>query len=114
MKGYEVDLSKTGADAINKSKNKIYNLAIIDINLPDMDGITLLGILKDSFPKMRKIIMTGYATKDNAIGALNKGADFFLTKPVNLQEFVNVIETQLKKQHEAQKKLSPKVSDNEK
>ena len=97
MKGYEVDLSKTGADAISKSKDKLYDLAIIDIKLPDMDGIALLNIFKDGFPQMRKIIMTGHATKDNAINALNQGADFFLTKPVRLQEFMDVIVTQLQK-----------------
>jgi ActR/RegA family two-component response regulator len=53
---------------------------------------------------MRKVIMTGYATKENAIRAVNYGADLFLTKPVDLNEFTRAIEEQLQKQLEAHKR----------
>ncbi len=107
MKGYDIDISKTGLDAMRKTKRKVYNLAIIDIKLPDMDGVELLKKFEESFPVMRKIIMTGHATKDNAIQALNCGADLFLTKPVNLQEFVGAVESQFRKLEEESKSPSP-------
>ncbi len=107
MKGYDVDVSKTATDALKKAAAKTYNLAIIDIKLPDMNGVTLLGKLRVSQPHMRKIIMTGFATKDNAIKALNYGADMFLTKPVDLNQFVSAIEDQLEKQSGQQRISAP-------
>lgn len=97
-KGYDVHIAKTGAEAIRISKRKKFHLAIIDINLPDMSGVDLLKLFKVSCPGMRKVIMTGFATKDNAIRAVNYGADLFLTKPVDLNDFTKAIEDQLEKQ----------------
>ncbi|MGB9853769.1 MAG: response regulator, partial [Candidatus Bathyarchaeales archaeon] len=68
--GYTVDTAETAKQAIEKTEKKVYNLALIDIRLPDMEGIELLTKMKDTTPKMRKIIVTGYPTLHNAIEAV--------------------------------------------
>jgi two-component system response regulator PilR (NtrC family) len=104
------DTAKDGEEAIKKTKNNFYNLALIDIRLPDMEGIELLHKLKDSTPKMIKIILTGYPSLDNAIDAVNKGADGYLIKPVNMSVLNEKIEEHLKKQKESEKYSEDKVA----
>ncbi|MEM2130076.1 MAG: response regulator [Candidatus Bathyarchaeia archaeon] len=99
-KGYIVDTAKDGEEAIKKTSINFYNLALIDIKLPDMEGIHLLNKLKDTTPKMMKIILTGYPSLENAIEAVNKGADGYLIKPVNVGNLLKKIEDLLKKQEE--------------
>jgi len=58
--GYIVDTAENGKEAIEKSNTKFYNLALIDIRLPDMEGTKLLTTIRETTPKMVKIIVTGY------------------------------------------------------
>jgi len=102
-KGYVVDTAENGRGAIEKSKANFYNLALIDIRLPDMEGIQLLAALKDTIPPMVKIIVTGYPSLQNAMEAVNKGADAYILKPVNMDSVLSIIRVHLKKQQEARK-----------
>jgi DNA-binding NtrC family response regulator len=88
----------TGRKAIEKTKKNFYNLALIDIRLPDIDGTKLLIKVRDTTPKMRKIIITGYPTLQNAIEAVNKGADAYIMKPFAVPKVLKVIKNQLAKQ----------------
>ncbi len=80
-KGYQVEPVENGKLAIYASYTQFFNLALIDIRLPDMNGIELLGKLKKTKPKTIKIIITGNPSQENAIAALNKGADAYILKP---------------------------------
>jgi DNA-binding NtrC family response regulator len=111
-KGYQVDTAETGKEAIEKSNSNTYNLALIDIRLPDMQGTQLLTELHDTIPKMRKIIVTGYPSQNNAIDALNKAADGYLVKPVlDMNTLLNLIKEQLKKQDEERQYSEKKVAE---
>ena len=100
--GYNADSAETGGEALRKAEKKFYNLALIDIRLPDIDGVELLTKIKETKPKMRKIIITGYPTLKNAVEALNKGADAYIMKPLNIDKMLATIEEQLEKQTEEQ------------
>jgi len=108
-KGYIVDVAKDGKEAIRKSNATFYNLALVDIRLPDMDGVALLTAMKETTPKMVKIILTGYPSLENAIEAVNKGADSYILKPVNMEKLLSTVEEHLKKQQEAKKYSEEKV-----
>jgi len=110
-KGYEVNTAKNGREAIRKSETKFYNLALIDIRLPDMEGTKLLTELKEGTPKMVKIIITGYPSLQNAIEAVNKGADAYVVKPFNVNSVLNTIKEHLRKQKEARKYSEEKVAE---
>ena len=73
---------------------------MIDVRLPDMEGIELLSKLRGTKPKMRKIIVTGYPTLQNAVSAVNKGADAYVVKPFDVEKILQTIREQLKKQEE--------------
>jgi DNA-binding NtrC family response regulator len=99
--GYVVDTAENGTDAIKKAEANFYNLALIDIRLPDMEGTQLLSALKETRPKMVKIIVTGYPSLQNAVEAVNTGADGYIIKPTKMDELLKMVRKHLKKQQEA-------------
>ena len=103
--GYMVDVAKNGSEAIEKSRAAFYNVALIDIRLPDMEGTEILTRMRDTVPKIRKIILTGYPSLQNAIEAVNRNADAYILKPVEVEKLLDTVREQLKLQ-EAEKKYS--------
>jgi YesN/AraC family two-component response regulator len=112
QEGHIVDTAKDGNEAIEKSNTNFYNLALVDIRLPDMEGIALLTAMRDTVPKMVKIIVTGYPSVENAIEAVNKGVDGYIIKPVtNVDTFLKTIRGHLKKQEDAEKYAEERVEE---
>jgi DNA-binding NtrC family response regulator len=109
--GYIVDLAATGKEAIQKTQENTYNVALLDIRLPDMEGIELLKLLKDGVPRTRKIMVTGYPSMQNAITALNKNADAYLLKPVDVEKLLNTVKQQLNAQESERKFSEEKVAE---
>ena len=109
--GYSVDSVGTARKAIDTSKKKFFNLALIDIRLPDMEGTELLGRINETIPRMRKIIITGYPTLQNAIEAVNKRADAYIMKPFDVEKVLETIKDQLKKQAEEKKYSQDRVAE---
>ena len=109
--GYTIDSADTAKKAIEKSQNEFYNLALLDVRLPDMEGIELLTKLHDTKPKMRKIIITGYPTLQNAVAAVNKGADAYIMKPFDVEKMLHTIKEQLKKQEEEKTYSEEKIAE---
>jgi two-component system NtrC family response regulator len=108
--GYEVDTASTGKEALQKTNERVYNLALIDMRLPDIEGIDLLLKIKDTTPRMRKIIITGYPTIQNAMEAVNRQADAFILKPFDMEKTLQTIREQLKKQDEEKQFSQDKVT----
>ncbi len=109
--GYIVDLAATGKEAIQKTQEKDYNVALLDIRLPDMEGVELLKLLKDGVPRTRKIMVTGYPSMQNAISALNKNADAYLLKPVDVEKLLATVKQQLYAQENERKFSEQKVAE---
>ena len=74
-----------------------------------MEGTQLLTQLRDTVPKMAKVIVTGYPSLQNAVEALNQGADAYIIKPLNIDSALAIIEKLLRKQHESLKMTQEKI-----
>jgi DNA-binding NtrC family response regulator len=109
--GYVVDLATTGNEAIEMTQETAYNIALLDIRLPDMEGVELLKLIKDNVPKTRKIMVTGYPSMQNAISALNKNADAYLIKPVDVEKLLNMVKEQLQLQENEREFSEQKVAE---
>jgi len=109
--GYSVETAESGREAIRKSNEKFYNLALIDIRLPDIVGTRLLAAIKETTPRMVKIVITGYPSLQNAIEAVNSGADAYILKPFNVDKTLGVIREYLKEQEENKKYSQAKVAE---
>ena len=109
--GYIVDLAASGKEAVQKTNETDYNLALLDIRLPDIEGIELLKLMKVTIPRTRKIMVTGYPSIQNAISAVNKNADAYLLKPVDVEKLLENVEQQLQAQEEERKFTEEKVAE---
>ena len=109
--GYVVDLAKDGYEAIAMTEQALYNIALIDIRLPDMEGVELLTRMRDTVPKMRKIMITGYPSVQNAIEAVNRKADAYLVKPVDVEKLLKTIRAHLEMQENEKKYSEERVAE---
>jgi two-component system response regulator AtoC len=109
--GYSVDTAASGSEAVEKSEANFYNLALIDIRLPDMEGTALLKAMKDTVPAMVKIIVTGYPSLANAMEAVNRGADAYILKPLVMENVLRTIREHLKRQREARSYSEERVAE---
>lgn len=98
MTGYRISTAQDGGEAIDLACEHFFNLAIIDIKLPDMEGTELLREFQNINPQMKKIIVTGYACLENAIESINLGADGYLVKPVMPGKLLEVVAEKLSEQ----------------
>jgi DNA-binding response OmpR family regulator len=101
--GYEIETAETGKEAIEKAGNRQFDLALVDIRLPDIDGTDLLAKLKKQLQHTVKIMITGFPSLETGVKALDEGADAYLVKPVKPQELLILIEEKLKNREEPPK-----------
>ena len=109
--GYFVDTAASGGEAIQKTQKSTYNIALLDIRLPDMEGVELLKLIKEGVPRTRKIMVTGYPSMQNAINALNKNADAYLIKPVDIENLLATVKNQLQLQEDEKEFSEQKVTE---
>jgi len=110
-RAYSVDTAETGREAIEKSLARHYNLALLDIKLPDIEGTKLLVKMHRETPRTMKIMVTGYPSLENAVEALNLGADAYVIKPVKPEDLLEVVEEKLKQQEEAEMMSTEKAAE---
>jgi DNA-binding NtrC family response regulator len=96
--GYSVKTVENGKQAIEVSEKKRFDLALIDIKLPDMEGTELLHRLKEKHPHIVTVIITGFPTIQNAMGAVNEGADGYILKPFEIRKLLEAIRKHLNKE----------------
>ena len=94
--GFDVGSAESGAKALERIGQEDYDLVITDLKMPGMSGIELIEQLIEQSPGISIIVMTAYATKGQAITALNLGASFFIEKPFKKPELLNYINRSLK------------------
>ncbi len=83
---YDVITAANGKEALDLFKKENPDLVISDIRMPEMDGIALLESIKAEAPSAKVILLTAYGSVEDAVKAMKKGAFYYLTKPVNLEE----------------------------
>ncbi len=89
--GYTVDLASDGTEALNMALNKEYDLAVLDIKMPGITGLELLGRLQEERPELLVVIMTAESTMKNAVEAMKGGAYDYITKPFDLDALDAII-----------------------
>ncbi len=100
--GYSVSLADSGEEALKFCQDKFFEVALIDLKMPGMDGIGLLSKLKEINPEIQVIVMTAYASIETAVEAMKQGAFNYVNKPVDLEE----LRINIKKALENQKILT--------
>jgi DNA-binding NtrC family response regulator len=83
-RGMEVATSSSGVEALEKVEKEAYDVIILDLMMPGVDGLEALKILKAKKPELQVILLTGHATVEKGIEAMKLGAMDFLEKPTDL------------------------------
>ena len=94
--GYKVTVAVDGVDALDKVAFEQFDLYIIDVYMPRLGGLELIAKLKEIQPLAVIIVTTGYSSIDVAIKAIRTGAYHYLTKPIQAEELLKVVESGLK------------------
>ncbi len=97
-KGYAADIARTGQEALEQARERVYNLILLDIKLPDMEGTELISPLKDICPDSNLIMVTAFASLESAVRALHEGAMAYVTKPLNMDEVLAIAKQALERQ----------------
>ncbi|MFQ5593168.1 MAG: GAF domain-containing protein [Anaerolineae bacterium] len=97
-KGYQTETAGTGQAALEKAGEHFFNLALLDIKLPDMSGLDVLARLKEAHPDMVMVMATAYASLETAVQALHEGASAYVTKPLNMDEVLATVRQALEQQ----------------
>lgn len=93
--GYSAEAVSRGEDAIERCAAQNYDVALVDLLLPDMDGIHVLEEIKRNSPKTVVIMITAFGTIPNAVEAVKKGASDYITKPFRVEELIVSIKKSL-------------------
>ena len=90
--GYDVATAVDGNEAITAVQNKKLDLVLLDIKMPGPDGFEVLKFIKKDFPRVKVIMLTGFADLKNAIESKKHGAEDFVSKPYDLVDLLTTIE----------------------
>src|SRR5438132_14420731 len=95
--GYQVSMAANGAEAMALFRSEGPDLVVLDVRLPDADGLDLLGQMKHESPETAVIIVTAVADVKKAVEAMRRGAFYFLRKPLALDELEGLVREGLEK-----------------
>lgn len=90
--GHKVRLAESGPMALNLLSDRGAEIAITDMRMPEMDGLTLLQEIKKFFPDTQVIVITAFATVESAVEAMKAGAADYLIKPINLEQLSLILD----------------------
>ena len=107
--GFSVEEAETAEEALQKIESVMFDLVLIDLKLPDMDGLQLITQIVNSKPGILTILLTGHASIDSAVEAMKRGASDYLTKPFEVEEMIDRVSRALQ-----EKKRFVSISDHPK
>ncbi len=90
-KEYEVEIAPAARALLDRLGGATYDLILLDVKLPDMDGLEAIPKCRELAPETPIIVMTAHGTRQIAIDAINRGAYDFFTKPLKMAEFQVVV-----------------------
>ncbi len=93
--GYEIDTAESGQEGLRKARRESFDLIIVDLKMPDIDGLDVIKRIKEEQPDVMMVMITGYSTVDSATEALKTGAFDYLPKPFTPDEISGVVQKAL-------------------
>ncbi len=98
--GYDVRLATSGQEGIACMEKEAFSLVLLDLKMPDMDGIEVLGIINKTWPDTKVVMITGYSTVDTAVQALRLGAYNFIEKPFTPDTLLDAVKEVFEKKEQ--------------
>jgi DNA-binding response OmpR family regulator len=92
-KEWIVSVSESGEKSLELLRNRAYDIALVDIKMPDMDGLSFVAKIRDLYPTLQVVLMTGFPTVESAIEALRLKVDDYFIKPFNINKLYKTIDS---------------------
>jgi DNA-binding NtrC family response regulator len=99
--GWEISVAENGEKALDILQDKQVDVVLTDIKMPQMDGLTLSNRVRDGYPDLPVVIMTGYPSVDTAVEALRSKVEDYIIKPFNINQLYRVVEGIVKTRRES-------------
>ncbi len=96
--GWQITVAENGEKALEILRAKKVDLVLTDLRMPEMDGMALTTLVRESYPDMPVVIMTGYPSVESAVAALRSKVADYVTKPFNINELFKTVESHLTKE----------------
>jgi len=109
--GYNVRAAGTGEEALKELEKSFFNVVLVDIKLPDMTGLDLLARVKETTPRVRKLVLTGFPDVSSAVETVNRKADAYLVKPYDPDSLLKLIEKNVMEQRDELRLTQERVLD---
>jgi DNA-binding response OmpR family regulator len=93
--GFDIATAGSGEEALDVLRGETFDLVLLDMIMPGLGGQEILPLLKRQAPRTRIIMITAFATVENAVAAMRKGADDYLTKPFKVDELLTTVRRSL-------------------
>jgi two-component system NtrC family sensor kinase len=90
-RGYEVDVAASGEEALSKLGGQTFDVVVLDVKMPGIDGMETLKIIKDQHPDMEVILLTGHASTRNGVDGIKFGAFDYLAKPLEIEHLIRKV-----------------------
>ncbi len=97
--GWQISIAENGEKALEILRSREIDLVLSDIKMPQMDGLTLALEMKESFPDIPVVLMTGYPSVESAVAALRSKAADYVTKPFNINQLFKLIDAKVKEKN---------------
>jgi DNA-binding NtrC family response regulator len=104
-KGYDALTAASGAECLKKLEEELVHVVILDVKMPGMDGVETLKHIKQRFPLVEVIMLTGHATAESAVEGLKLGATDYLTKPTSIEDLITKAEEAFNKRVVLEQKI---------
>lgn len=92
IRGFDIETAVSAKRAVQMVREKAFDVIVLDLNMPEMDGLETLKLLKENNPDIHVILLTGYATAEKGIRAMLSGAEEVLEKPSHIEDLIRKIE----------------------
>jgi len=93
--GWDIATAENGSKALGILKDKDIDLVLTDLKMPEMDGMDLTRQMRDDYPDIPVVIMTGFPSVDSAVAALRSRVADYVTKPFNINELYKIVQSHL-------------------
>lgn len=104
-KEYDVTTASSGLEALEQLRQKDFDVVVLDVKMPGMDGLEVLKVIKTEFPLTEVIMLTGHATVESAVDGLKCGAIDYLMKPTSVEELIQKAEEAYSKRQRMEEKI---------
>ena len=105
LRNYDVSAAYSGEEAVDKIRHSLFDVVILDVSMPGMDGIEALRAIKSARPLTEVIMLTGHGTVETAIEGMKLGAFDFLLKPTQTEDLINKIQNAYNRKAEQDERI---------